>query len=124
MTPEPTTDLSAALAPPALDTSSPLSPPKKRMVLYFLILVAVALLPYLLTLRNGFVYDDSDQILANPYLRNFHHLREIFTTSVWSFLGDFRGSSNYYRPMMSVGYLFCYQLFNRMRGDSTWPICC
>ena len=78
---------------------------------YFLILVALALLPYLKSLRNGFVYDDFDQVLANPYLRNFHHLREIFTSSVWSFMGDFRGSSNYYRPLMSLGYLFCYQLF-------------
>ena len=78
---------------------------------YILILVALAALPYLASLRNGFVYDDFDQVLVNPYLRNFHHLREIFTSSVWSFMGDFRGSSNYYRPVMSLGYLFCYQLF-------------
>jgi tetratricopeptide (TPR) repeat protein len=80
-------------------------------VVHCLILAGLALLPYLLSLRNGFVYDDSDQILVNPYLRNFHHLREIFTPSVWSCMGDFRGSSNYYRPVMSLGYLFCYQLF-------------
>ncbi len=78
---------------------------------YILILVALAALPYLATLRNGFVYDDFDQVLVNPYIRNFHHLREIFTSSVWSFMGDFRGSSNYYRPVMSLGYLFCYRLF-------------
>jgi len=80
-------------------------------VLYILILAALAVLPYLATLRNGFVYDDFDQVLVNPYIRNFHHLREIFTTSVWSFMGDFRGSSNYYRPVMSLGYLLCYKLF-------------
>jgi 4-amino-4-deoxy-L-arabinose transferase-like glycosyltransferase len=79
--------------------------------MYLLILVALALLPYLNSLRNSFVYDDFDQVLVNPYLRNFHHLREIFTSSVWSFMGDFRGSTNYYRPVMSLGYLFCYQLF-------------
>ncbi len=78
---------------------------------YFLILAALAVLPYLNSLRNGFVYDDFDQVLVNPYIRNFHHLREIFTSSVWSFMGDFRGSTNYYRPVMSLGYLFCYQLF-------------
>ena len=80
-------------------------------MVYVLVLAAVALLPYLATLRNGFVYDDFDQVLVNPYIRNFHHLREIFTTSVWSFMGDFRSSSNYYRPFMSLGYLFCYKLF-------------
>ena len=83
----------------------------KRQAAYVLILVAVALLPYLNALRNGFVYDDNDQVLINPYLRSFHHLKEIFTSSVWSFMGDFRGSTNYYRPVMSLGYLVCYQLF-------------
>jgi tetratricopeptide (TPR) repeat protein len=78
---------------------------------HLLILLAVALLPYLNSLHNGFVYDDFDQVLGNPYLRNFHHLREIFTSSVWSFMGDFRASTNYYRPVMSLGYLACYQLF-------------
>jgi tetratricopeptide (TPR) repeat protein len=81
-----------------------------------LILAALAALPYINSLRNGFVYDDLDQVLVNPYIRNFHHLREIFTSSVWSFMGDFRGSSNYYRPVMSSGYLFCYQLF----GPNAW----
>ena len=74
-------------------------------------LASLALLPYLNSLHNGFVYDDFEQVLINPYIRNFHHLREIFTTSVWSFMGDFRGSSNYYRPIMSLGYLFCYHFF-------------
>jgi tetratricopeptide (TPR) repeat protein len=83
----------------------------KQWVMYLLILLAVAVLPYANSLRNSFVYDDYDQVLMNPYVRNFHHLREIFTTSVWSFMGDFRRSTNYYRPMMSLGYLFCYQLF-------------
>jgi tetratricopeptide (TPR) repeat protein len=75
------------------------------------ILAALAASPYLSSLRNGFVYDDFDQVLTNPYIRSFHHLREIFTSSVWSFMGDFRGATNYYRPMMSVGYLICYRAF-------------
>ena len=73
-------------------------------------LVALATLPYLNTLRNLFVYDDTTQIVDNPYLQNFHHLKEIFTTPVWSFLGgDY--PRNYYRPLMSFGYLLCFQLF-------------
>ncbi len=80
-------------------------------MLYAVVLASLAFLPYLNSLHNGFVYDDFEQVLINPYIRNFHHLREIFTTSVWSFMGDFRGSSNYYRPIMSLGYLFCYHFF-------------
>ena len=73
-------------------------------------LLALAALPYLNTLHNLFVYDDNTQIVSNPYLQNFHHLKEIFTTPVWSFLG---GSypRNYYRPLMLFGYLLCYQIF-------------
>ncbi len=96
--------------------SSPESAPPKLKVIYFIILAAVAILPYLNSLHNGFVYDDFDQVLSNPYIRNFHHLREIFNSSVWSFMGDFRGSTNYYRPVMSLGYLLCYQVF----GPRAW----
>lgn len=78
------------------------------------VLAIVAALPYLNTLTNNFVYDDSVQVLENPYIQNFRYIRQIFTTSAWSFTGQ--GPSNYYRPMMSLGYLFCYRIF----GRSAW----
>jgi len=68
-----------------------------------------AALPYLNTLRNGFVSDDEMQVLDNPYIRNFHHLAKIFTTPVSSYLGV--EALKYYRPLMNVGYLLCYQVF-------------
>lgn len=74
-------------------------------------LVLAAVIPYLNTLPNGFIYDDHFQILTNPYLRSFHYVRAIFTTSVWSYLGGARGLTNYYRPLMTFGYLLCFQLF-------------
>ncbi|HEV2379609.1 MAG TPA: tetratricopeptide repeat protein [Terriglobia bacterium] len=73
-------------------------------------LVACATLPYLNTLLNGFVYDDHTQVTNNPYLQSFRHLTEIFTTTVWSYVGA-QGVTNYYRPMMMLGYLACYRLF-------------
>jgi tetratricopeptide (TPR) repeat protein len=72
------------------------------------VLILVAVLPYLNTLLNGFVQDDNRQILSNPYLRSFSHLREIFATNVWSYVGA-QGVTNYYRPLMTLGYLLCYQ---------------
>ncbi len=77
-----------------------------RMVLLFLL----AVLPYLNTLRNGFVYDDESQVLHNPYIRDFGHLREIFTTEVLSYQG-IGSAPNYYRPLMNFGYLLCFRLF-------------
>lgn len=74
------------------------------------VLALCAALPYANTLFNGFVYDDVTQIAHNPYLASIHHLREIFSTTVWSYVGA-EGVTNYYRPMMTLGYLVCYQLF-------------
>ena len=71
--------------------------------------MACATLPYLNILFNGFVYDDDTQVMENPYIRSFQYLKEIFTTNVWSFTGV--TVSNYYRPMMTLGYLVCYKLF-------------
>lgn len=99
--------------PPSLEGAvAPARPiPQQAGWAHFLLLAALAALPYANSLGNGFVYDDSDQILANPYIRNFQHLREIFTSSVWSYMGDFRSATNYYRPLMTLGYLVCYRIF-------------
>ncbi len=72
------------------------------------VLILVAVLPYFSSLLNGFVQDDNRQILSNPYLRSFSHLREIFASNVWSYVGA-QGVTNYYRPLMTLGYLLCYQ---------------
>ncbi len=79
------------------------------MVLLFLLAVGC----YLNTLMNGFVYDDEQQILQNPYIKSWHYLPAIFRTTVWSFVGA-AGDTNYYRPLMTLTYLFLWKIF----GDS------
>jgi Tfp pilus assembly protein PilF len=74
-------------------------------------LAVLAVLPYLNSLSNGFVFDDWQQVVHNPYIRNFQHLRQIFTTGVWSYRTGFAAVSNYYRPMMMLGYAVCYRFF-------------
>jgi len=80
-----------------------------RGVITFLILYFLAFLPYSNIFFNWFVYDDVFQVVANPYVHSFRYLRQIFTTSVWSFLGA-QGISNYYRPMMTFDFLLAYQI--------------
>ncbi|MGH9356710.1 MAG: hypothetical protein ACRD10_11325, partial [Terriglobia bacterium] len=75
------------------------------------VLILVSSLPYLNALANGFVYDDDTQILTNPYVRDFSHLKAIFTTSVWSYAGGATGVTNYYRPVMTLSYLLCHAVF-------------
>ena len=74
------------------------------------LLFLLAVLPYLNSMRNGFVYDDDSQVLHNPYIRDFSHLREIFTTQVLFYEGV-SSAPNYYRPLMNFGYLLCYRTF-------------
>src|SRR5690348_5689337 len=88
--------------------------PNRRLRLPSIVIIGILLissvLPYLNTLKNGFVYDDRTQVLNNPYIRNFHHLREIFATDVWSYRGA-PGITNYYRPLMQLSYLLWFSLF-------------
>ena len=73
-------------------------------------LLLLGVLPYLNTLGNSFVYDDDYQVLSNPYLRNFHHVKQIVASSVWSFRYT-TVPTNYYRPLMMVQYLLLYQIY-------------
>jgi tetratricopeptide (TPR) repeat protein len=76
------------------------------------VLLLLAILPYAGILRNDFayIYDDKAQIIDNPYVHTFGHLREALTTPVWSF-ANARGMTNYYRPVMTIGFILCYQVF-------------
>lgn len=85
--------------------------PRWKIWLTALVLLFLATLPYLNSLWNGFVYDDDTQVLANPYIQNFNHLRQIFTTTAWSYQGGAAGVTNYYRPLMTFGYLLIHQAF-------------
>lgn len=83
---------------------------KYRDVHLIALLMVFSVLPYVNTLRNGFVYDDNAQVLNNPYVQSFSHLGDIFSTTVWSYVGA-QGVTNYYRPMMTFSYLLLYQAF-------------
>jgi len=78
----------------------------------YAILLLLATIPYAGILGNDFqyAYDDQAQIIDNPYVHSFRYLKETFTTNIWSHKGALKAPS-YYRPMMTVGFLFCYQVF-------------
>ena len=82
---------------------------KKKQAMLGLLLVC-AFLVYSNSLLFGFVYDDHFQIDGNPYVHSFRYIGRIFTTTVWSFQG-LEGQTNYYRPLMTFGYLLCDRVF-------------
>ena len=74
------------------------------------LLLLLAVLPYVNTLQNGFVYDDHNEVETNPYIRSFSHVGDIFSTRILAHLGA-RGATNYYRPVGILGFLVCYKAF-------------
>jgi tetratricopeptide (TPR) repeat protein len=94
-----------------LEFPSTLRPEKKSFALACVLLLAFSL--YANTLLNGFVYDDHDQVEQNAYAHSARYLGRALTTTVWSFQGT-EGQSNYYRPLMTLGYLVCNKLFQSM----------
>jgi Tfp pilus assembly protein PilF len=74
------------------------------------LLILLAFLCYGNSLFNGFAYDDEQQILQNPYVKSWHYLPQIFSTTVWSFVGA-AGTTNYYRPLMTFTFLALWQIF-------------
>ena len=50
------------------------------------ILLIISIGVYLNTLPNEFVYDDEDQVLRNPWIKDVKHIPEIFLTNVWAFV--------------------------------------
>lgn len=75
----------------------------------FLTLVAFAV--YGTVLAYGFVYDDVEQILRNPFVLNPRLWAKNLTTSVWTFQGI---QTNFYRPLQ----FFLYWLLYRIAGPS------
>jgi tetratricopeptide (TPR) repeat protein len=74
------------------------------------LLLLVTLVCYANILANSFVYDDSQQILQNPYVKSWHFIPQIFGTTVWSFVGQ-AGATNYYRPLMTFTFLVLWKVF-------------
>ena len=95
--------------PVAEETGTEAPRKDKRDATTYLILFILAFLPYSNIFYNQFVYDDGFQVVDNPYAHSFKYLPQIFKTTVWSFQGA-QGISNYYRPMMTLGYLLTYQV--------------
>ncbi len=83
----------------------------KRLSLMALLPFGLALALFANTLWNGFVFDDTHQILNNPWIRDLRHLSQIFGSDVWAFAAK---DSNYYRPLMHVVYAGIYVTFGAM----------
>ncbi|MEE8573791.1 MAG: hypothetical protein V3T30_00115, partial [Thermodesulfobacteriota bacterium] len=88
--------------------------PSSRQATYrvvpLLIIILLSIVIYLSSLPNDFLHDDVDQIVKNPWIKDFGNIPDVLFSSVWSFLKE-KVTSNYYRPMMHFIYMVDYKLF-------------
>lgn len=80
-----------------------------------IILILIVFAVFSNTLYNGFIYDDTAQVLQNRWLKDASFIPEIFSSSAWSFF-DKDMVFHYYRPVMHLLYMGEYHLF----GYAPW----
>ncbi|MBI5049033.1 MAG: tetratricopeptide repeat protein [Deltaproteobacteria bacterium] len=73
------------------------------------IILIVSFGVYANTLFNGFVHDDNEQVLENPWIRDSRYIPDIMFGAVWAFKK--LGATNYYRPTMNLTYMAEYHIF-------------
>lgn len=74
-----------------------------------LLIFFIPLLLYSITLTFGFVYDDREVILGNPWIRDIKYIPDMFTSSVWAFQQE--KASNYYRPVFLLALMVEHYIF-------------
>jgi hypothetical protein len=84
---------------------------KKHGVVATWSLILATVVSFQQVLKCGFVSDDSEQILNNPFVKNPHLWTHIFTGRVWSFAGGV-AQGDFYRPLQ----IFTYWLICRAAG--------
>jgi protein O-mannosyl-transferase len=82
----------------------------------FLILMTISLVVYSPALFNGFVWDDEEQIVNNPFVKDWRYLPSLFSGSTFGGGGSALPIGGYYKPLMSVWYLINHSLFGEWAG--------
>src|SRR5882672_8769364 len=78
-----------------------------------LILLAVVLVSYAPSLRNGFVWDDTALVLRDPLIRSWRLIPEAFQ----HFLFLDATASDFYRPLQRLTFTWDYALYG---FDAPW----
>ncbi|RKH38351.1 hypothetical protein D7V93_41250, partial [Corallococcus llansteffanensis] len=85
-----------------------------RPGLQYALVALAALLVFAGTLANGFVYDDVQLVLENPWIRSVEGLRQAFAQPLFGFLESSTAQDprhHYYRPLLHVFFFVLRQGF-------------
>src|SRR5712691_652051 len=93
---------------PAISSLTPIERLRDRCFLGTALLITA--ITYVKTLGFGFVYDDSGQIVDNPFLKSWRYVPKFFVTPLW--VHQFpEATGNYYRPLFLLWSLINYSVF-------------
>jgi protein O-mannosyl-transferase len=79
--------------------------------LSMVVLCALVLAAYGNSFKNGFAWDDNQQIVMNPDLRPGAPTAHLFSGDVWNFREHIGGGHNYYRPLQMLTYRLTAQIW-------------
>ena len=87
---------------------------KSRLHTIALLLIVLASLSvYANILQNDFVYDDTTEVISNPWIRDFKNIPEFFLSNSCKFEFPSYSTSNYYHPLKLITYTIQYSIFNK-----------
>lgn len=72
--------------------------------LFIILVIAVGI--YATTLKNGFVYDDEDTIVANEFIKKISNLPKLFSQDYFT-----RSAEHSYRPVVTLTYFLDYAFY-------------
>lgn len=79
-------------------------------------LIVIGVLLYLPSWFNGFVWDDEEQIVNNPFITSINFLPYIFSGSTFGGGGTSLPTGGYYKPLMSIWFMVNHMLFGLGAG--------
>lgn len=82
-----------------------------RFRYYLTILIVTGLILYSHSLKNNFVWDDEEQVVANSAVHTISNIPQLLSGSTFNSGGAGSPSGLYYKPLMSISFAFIYNFF-------------
>ncbi|MCL4353828.1 tetratricopeptide repeat protein [Patescibacteria group bacterium] len=84
---------------------------KTNLLYLFTVIFIFAFIVYGLSLFNGFVWDDEEQVTANSIIQHLSNIPYLFATSTFNNGGASGLSGLYYKPLMPVSFALNYAIW-------------
>jgi len=82
-----------------------------KKILYYTIVIIVAILPYINSLKNPLVWDDVELIFNDPNIKELKNIPKFFMSRYWR--EEFPSRKNTYRPLRAVSFTIDYAIWKK-----------